>query len=188
MKDFYSDSAERQLRSILLGSRPWLGECFYKWICSFFFFLHCVCQADKNIPCQLAVWRGEDSSANEADPLTVFSSSPALSISEIILLVWAGWFKADFPAPPHTPGALCVWVCKWILCIETAPNHHGYIMKRNREEESRSWQCGDSRTQDWQNWGREKSLAPWNNSPENSTAATAGRIVNGPLTTEHVAL
>lgn len=117
-------------------------------------FLFCtVCQADKNIACQPAAWRREDSSANEADPLTVFPSSPALSIYvstlPIILLVWASSFKADFPPPKHPSlqpvshllyGSLakcvrlCVRMCKCFLCIATALHLHREKQSHRKEQ------------------------------------------------------
>lgn len=60
--------------------------------------------------------------ANEADPLTAFSS-PALSIFEsstpIIFLVRATWFEADFSSPPLSP-----WP-PWLICgcLQVGPVH-----------------------------------------------------------------
>ena len=93
-------------------------------------FLHCVCQADKNIPCQLAAWRGGDSVQMRQTPLTVFSSSRrALSVSLRALLllfsVLASWFKADIPSlRPHTHARaltthypLNLWIPVWNLYV-----------------------------------------------------------------------
>lgn len=187
---------------------PSSGDLVLGWECAFTNefvpSLHCVRQPDKNIRCQLAAWRGEDSSANEADPLTV---SPLLARS---VSLWEhhssyyspglgelvqGWLLSTSTTmhthPPHSvlhlfPVWVCAWMCKWALWIETTLHHHDYIMKRNRDrEKNRGKQIWAA--QELTVWGLKETgltevrmkgvLDPWNNSPGNSTAATGGTIV-----------
>lgn len=171
-------------------------------------FLHRMCQADKNILCQLCEERRTAAQMRQAPSL---SSPPhPLSLRALLLLfsVWARRFKAHFPPPiprTHITHALpsiqseipwlCVCVCvsmyKYFLCTEAALHHHGYIMKverkskkdRNKEQQPRSSQCEDSRKQGWRNWGKDKSWPVffWKHS-----IATVG-LVEGHLASEHVA-
>lgn len=169
---------------------PSSGDLVLGWECvftnEFVPSLHCVCQPDKNIRCQLAAWRGEDSSANEADPLTVspllarsvslwerHSSYYSLGLGALV----QGWLLSTSTTVHTHPSysvlqLFPVWVCvcgcangpyalRQCYITMTTLWRGTEIGKRtegNREEQPRSWQCGDSRKQDWQKWGW---MEPW---------------------------
>ena len=152
-------SSEIQSFSILLRSCPWLGVCFYKWICSFSAL--CERQPDKNIPCQL---REERRTAVQMRQTPSLSSPPhPLSLSLTALVLLFSWLRLlcsrltsihqlHAPLTPWPPSILrfpysvskCVCVCVCVCVCErererdcasgfcALRHHHGYIMRRNR--------------------------------------------------------